>query len=155
MFTLMLTVGLRQRELLALKWSDLDEQTGVLTISEGRCVVKGKLTDYGGNTRQITLTPEMVALLRQEHNRHPSSEAMFVHPGTRKPYAPTMANEKSVFIQVMEKPTRKVVIKRGIAAADYFAYCEEVGCDVWGVLTSMYWRAQRWQTAIAAASSER
>lgn len=31
-FTLMLTVGLRQRELLALKWSDLDEQTGVLTI---------------------------------------------------------------------------------------------------------------------------
>jgi Site-specific recombinase XerD len=89
-FTLMLTVGLRQRELLALKWSDLDEQTGVLTISEGRCVVKGKLTDYGGNTRQITLTPETVALLRQEHNRHPSSEAMFVHPGTRKPYAPTM-----------------------------------------------------------------
>ena len=48
-----------------------------------------------------------------------------------------MANEKSVFIQVMEKPARKVVIKRGIAAADYFAYCEEVGCDVWGVLTSM------------------
>ena len=48
-----------------------------------------------------------------------------------------MANEKSVFTQVIEKPKRKVVIKRGIAAADYFAYCEEVGCDVWGVLTSM------------------
>ena len=48
-----------------------------------------------------------------------------------------MTNEKSVFIQVMEKPAQKVVIKRGIAAADYFAYCEEVGCDVWGVLTSM------------------
>lgn len=48
-----------------------------------------------------------------------------------------MANEKSMFIQIMEKPARKVVIKRGIAATDYFAYCEEVGCDVWGVLTSM------------------
>jgi len=48
-----------------------------------------------------------------------------------------MANEKSVFIQAMEKPPRKVILKRGIAAADYFAYCEEVGCDVWGVLTSM------------------
>jgi integrase len=100
-FTLMLTVGLRQRELLALKWSDLDEQTGVLTISEGRCVVKGKLTDYGGSTRQITLTPETVVLLRQEHNRHPSSEAMFVHPGTRKPYAPAMV--RLLHQRIMEK----------------------------------------------------
>lgn len=48
-----------------------------------------------------------------------------------------MANEKSVFIQVMEKPQRKVVVKRGVQAADYWSYCQEVGCDVWGVLTSM------------------
>ena len=25
----------------------------------------------------------------------------------------------------------------GNRAADYFEYCEEVGCDVWGLLTSM------------------
>ncbi len=49
-----------------------------------------------------------------------------------------MENVKSVFIQVVEKPSRKVIIKRGIAADDYFSYCEEVGCDVWGVLTSMH-----------------
>ena len=48
-----------------------------------------------------------------------------------------MANEKSIFIQIVEKPARKVIIKRGIHAADYFAYCEEVGCDIWGLLTSM------------------
>lgn len=48
-----------------------------------------------------------------------------------------MENVKNVFIQVVEKPTRKAIIKRGIKAADYFAYCEEVGCDVWGLLTSM------------------
>lgn len=48
-----------------------------------------------------------------------------------------MANEKSVFIQVIEKPARKVVIKRGVRAAEYWSYCQEVGCDVWGVLTSM------------------
>lgn len=89
-FTLMLTVGLRQRELLALKWSDLDEQTGILTVWSGRSVVKGSLKDYGGDTRQISLSTDTIALLRQEHNRHPSSEAMFVHPGTRKPYAPAM-----------------------------------------------------------------
>jgi AraC family transcriptional regulator len=44
---------------------------------------------------------------------------------------------KSVFVQVIEKPERKVLIKRGIKAADYFAYCEEVGCDVWGLLQSI------------------
>ena len=49
----------------------------------------------------------------------------------------TTENVQRIFIQVAEKPARKVLIKRGVRAADYFAYCEEVGCDVWGVLTSM------------------
>lgn len=48
-----------------------------------------------------------------------------------------MENVKSVFIQVIEKPERKVIIKRGRKAEGYWEYCEEVGCDVWGVLTSM------------------
>ena len=44
---------------------------------------------------------------------------------------------KNVFIQVIEKPKRKVIIKLGKAATEYWKYCEEVGCDVWGVLVSM------------------
>jgi AraC-type DNA-binding domain-containing proteins len=48
-----------------------------------------------------------------------------------------MEKVKSVFIQVVEKPKRDVIIKRGVAATDYFAYCEEVGCDVWGILLSI------------------
>ena len=48
-----------------------------------------------------------------------------------------MANEKSVFIQVVEKPPRKVILRRGVRAAEYWSYCQEVGCDVWGVLTSI------------------
>ena len=44
---------------------------------------------------------------------------------------------QSVFIQVLHKPERKAVVKRGIQAEDYFSYCEEIGCDVWGLLTSM------------------
>lgn len=48
-----------------------------------------------------------------------------------------MQNVKNVFIQVIEKPERKVIIKRGREAKDYFAYCGEVGCDVWGLLSSM------------------
>lgn len=46
-------------------------------------------------------------------------------------------NVKNVFIQVIEKPARKVIIKRGVQAEDYFSYCEEVGCDVWGLLRSI------------------
>lgn len=48
-----------------------------------------------------------------------------------------MENLRSVFIQVVGRPERKVIIKRGVKAEDYFPYCEEVGCDVWGVLKSM------------------
>lgn len=48
-----------------------------------------------------------------------------------------MQNVQSVFIQVIEKPERICIIKRGKQAKDYFPYCEEVGCDVWGILTSM------------------
>ncbi len=48
-----------------------------------------------------------------------------------------MESVKNAFIQVIEKPARKVLIKRGIKATDYFTYCEEVGCDIWGLLLSM------------------
>lgn len=48
-----------------------------------------------------------------------------------------MSEIRNVFIQVIEKPARKVIIKRGIKATEYFSYCEEVGCDVWGLLTSI------------------
>ncbi|MGN0676163.1 MAG: helix-turn-helix domain-containing protein [Ruminococcus sp.] len=48
-----------------------------------------------------------------------------------------MENVQSVFVQLIKKPERKAVIRRGINAEDYFAYCEEVSCDVWGILMSM------------------
>ncbi|MBO0453239.1 hypothetical protein [Candidatus Enterococcus murrayae] len=46
-----------------------------------------------------------------------------------------MEKVKTVFIRTIEKSARKVLIKRGIKATGYFAYCEEVGCDVWELLT--------------------
>jgi len=45
--------------------------------------------------------------------------------------------KKTVFVQVVERPARKVLLKRGIKATEYFAYCEEVGCDVWSLLSSV------------------
>lgn len=44
---------------------------------------------------------------------------------------------KTVFVQVVERPKRKAIIKRGIKASHYFEYCEEVGCDIWGILESV------------------
>jgi AraC family transcriptional regulator len=43
----------------------------------------------------------------------------------------------TIFVQVIERPARKLILKRGKKAAEYFAYCEEVGCDIWGLLTSI------------------
>lgn len=48
-----------------------------------------------------------------------------------------MSEVKNVFVQIIEKPERKVIIKRGKEATEYFKYCEEVGCDVWGLLSSI------------------
>ncbi len=49
----------------------------------------------------------------------------------------TTMKTNNIFIQVIHKPARKILCKRGIKAEDYFPYCEEVGCDVWGLLLSM------------------
>ena len=42
-----------------------------------------------------------------------------------------------VFVQVIERPKRKFILKRGKSAKGYFDYCKEVGCDVWGILCSV------------------
>lgn len=48
-----------------------------------------------------------------------------------------MENVRNVFIQVINKPERKVIIKRGVKASEYWDYCNEVGCDIWGTLLSI------------------
>ena len=48
-----------------------------------------------------------------------------------------MSEIQTVFVRVVQKPERLCIIKRGIQAEDYFPYCQEVSCDVWGMLTSM------------------
>jgi AraC family transcriptional regulator len=43
----------------------------------------------------------------------------------------------SIFVQVVDRPARKLILKRGIKAEDYYAYCEEVGCEIWDVLSGI------------------
>lgn len=48
-----------------------------------------------------------------------------------------MEKVSTVFVKETSRPARKVIVKRGIKAEEYRSYCEEVGCDVWGILTSI------------------
>lgn len=48
-----------------------------------------------------------------------------------------MKNENTVFVQVISRPERKLILKRGKKASHYFEYCEEVGCEVWEVLSGI------------------
>ena len=90
MFMLALTTGIRQGELIALKWSDLDIECRTLTVAENRAVERRELVEYGRQTGSIRLTPEVVDLLIREHSKHPSSPLVFMHPATLKPYSPQM-----------------------------------------------------------------
>ncbi len=38
----------------------------------------------------------------------------------------------TVFTQVVERPERKLYLVRAKDAENYFEYCEELGCDIWG-----------------------
>jgi AraC-like DNA-binding protein len=44
---------------------------------------------------------------------------------------------KTIFVKVVNRPARKHILKPAIKAEDYFAYCDEVGCEVWDVLTGI------------------
>lgn len=78
----------------------------------------------------------------KEYASHPIPLSLFTPYGVKfrnlwKKERGTMEQVKSVFIQVVEKPERKVILKRGEKAEEYWDYCKEVGCDVWGMLTSI------------------
>lgn len=84
------------------------------------------LREFGCNPREYALNPVPLYLFTPYGVKFKNVERRT-----------DMENLKNVFIQVIEKPDRKAIIKRGVKANDYFAYCEEVGCDVWGLLQSI------------------
>jgi len=40
----------------------------------------------------------------------------------------------TVFVQVVDRQARKLILKRGTKATGYFEYCEELGCDIYSEL---------------------
>ena len=82
--------------------------------------------EFGCNPYEYSVCPTPVYLFKPYGVKY-----------TRQKEKKEMSEVKSVFLQIVEKPERKVIIKRGKEAKEYFQYCEEVGCDVWGLLCSI------------------
>ncbi|MDD5945292.1 MAG: AraC family transcriptional regulator [Clostridia bacterium] len=76
-----------------------------------------------------------------EYAQNPIPIGLFIPYGAkyRELISETFNEEENMKVTIsrVTKPARSVIIKRGIAAKDYFEYCNEVGCDIWGLLTSM------------------
>ncbi len=51
--------------------------------------------------------------------------------------AETTTRPNTVFVQILDRPARKLIVKRGSKATHYFEFCEEVGCDVWDQLAAL------------------
>ncbi len=81
-------------------------------------------------SKQFGVLPKSYAL------RKPPIKWFLPYPLTIKKEEDVTMNQ-FIFTQVIERPKRKALIKRGITATEYFKYCEEVGCDVWGILMSV------------------
>ncbi len=82
--------------------------------------------EFGCNPHEYSLCPSPIYLFKPYGVKYSK-----LREGTK------MSEVKNVFVQVVERPERKVIIKRGKEAKEYWKYCEEVGCDVWGLLCSM------------------
>jgi AraC family transcriptional regulator len=87
-------------------------------------------------SKQFGLTP-------QGYSQKRPYIQLFIPTSVRKFYLALQKGEwqmsetiktNSIFVQVVDRPARKLILKRGIQAADYYAYCGEVGCEVWDVL---------------------
>lgn len=90
-------------------------------------------------SRQFGMTPE-------QYRKDAPPIPLFMERSARHSYdynkrgASAMASESTnstIFVQVVERPARKLIVKSGLKATEYWAYCEEIGCDIWGILTSI------------------
>ena len=83
--------------------------------------------EFGCNPKQYALNPVPLALFTPYGVKYKPVERS----------TKTLQSTRTIFIQAVDKPERKVIIKRGVKASEYWTYCNEVGCDVWGILTSI------------------
>lgn len=114
-----------------------------MRLKEKQCLVTEAAFDCGFGSVEGYIRAFYREFCRRpgEYLKDPVPIALFIPYGVKfrelREDVVDMKNLSSVFINVIRKPERKVIIKRGIKAEEYFAYCDEVSCEVWGILRSM------------------
>ncbi len=89
-------------------------------------------------SKEFGITPKKYA-------GRPIPVRLFMPNNIRDCYLPRSESEEiemnvtpgTVFVQAVDRPARKLILKRGKTASNYFEFCEEVGCDIWGILCSV------------------
>ncbi|HRR90575.1 MAG TPA: AraC family transcriptional regulator, partial [Eubacteriales bacterium] len=74
------------------------------------------------------------------HRKNPGNIKRFIPKSVFNLYLSALKGEKSmskrktnlnaVFVQILDRPARKLILKRGKKATHYFEYCEEAGCEI-------------------------
>ncbi len=87
-------------------------------------------------SRQFGISPS-------NYGRNKQSLKLFMPQSIREYYLmlqkgekimPEKTNVNTVFVQVIDRPQRKLILKRGTNATGYFEYCDELGCDIYSDL---------------------
>jgi AraC-like DNA-binding protein len=81
----------------------------------------------------------------KEYAKHPKPIRLFMPANLRDFKPPRLGKEEKVmsetpsviFVQIVDRPARKLILKRGKTAADYFEFCGEVGCGIWDTLSAI------------------
>lgn len=90
--------------------------------------------------KQFGLTPQKYRTEKPPiylFTAYPVREHYLVFQGKDKKETEGMSMSNNFFVQVTNFPERKLILKRGIVADEYFQYIEETGTEVWGLLCSI------------------
>ena len=113
-------------------------------LRDERCRIIDVALDLGfGNVDTFTRAfSREFGLNPSEYTKNPEPITLFIPYGVKyrelRKEQVDMSKTQTIFVQTVRKPERLCIIKRAVYADNYFPYCEEVGCDVWGILMSMH-----------------
>ncbi|MBN1191469.1 MAG: helix-turn-helix transcriptional regulator [Dehalococcoidales bacterium] len=90
-------------------------------------------------SRQFGISPHQFRKNKMEVDMFSSEHARDYYLNIQKGEEMMTKNSaiNTVFVQVVDRSARKLILKRGTKASDYFAYCEEVGCEIWNILSGI------------------
>jgi AraC family transcriptional regulator len=88
-------------------------------------------------SREFGISPRAYSQNRREIRLFMPKRAADYYLKQQKGEIKMTENTNTVFVQVVDRPERKLILKRGINATHYFEYCEEVGCEIWNELSKI------------------